>query len=305
MSSPLGGLSGEEGTEARICAVEAEEEGFVLVLRARAEEESRTIRSAIGLECHPVGVNFLRDLALEQDVERAKGHRFCQAVMRARQGERLLLTAEDIACPAAASALGFKPLPSKLETGEMLKGFGIFQDESMAARTIRAMPRLELGKYSGTLLGPLGSFPVLPDVVLLEGPVEKLMWVALAYLNASGGRLYSSTAVLQAICVDSAVLPFLQDTINLSYGCYGCREATDLGEGEAALGFPGPQLPMVAENLLRLREKAIPRCRERTILRAWRQRSGPADGGGLLAGGGDWREAGEPESAPLGGPKRE
>ena len=235
------------------------------------KEYDRILRDATGLRSHPVGVNFLRDLAPAQEVERAKGHRFCQAVMRARQGERLLLTAEEIACPAAASALGFKTLPHKLESGEMLKGFGIFQDEVMAARTVRAMPRLELGKYPGILLGPLDSFPDLPDVVLLEGPVEKLMWVALAYLNATGGRLASSTAVLQAICVDSAVLPFLQDTINLSYGCYGCREATDLEEGEAAMGFPGHLLPLITENLMHLREKAIPRCRGKVVFRTWRE----------------------------------
>ncbi len=235
------------------------------------QKYDRILRDATGLRSHPVGVNFLRDLASAQEAERAKGHRFCQAVMRARRGERLLLTAEDIACPAAASALGFKPLPSKLESGEMLKGFGIFQDEIKAARTIRGMPRLELGKYPAILLGPLDSFPDLQDVVLLEGPVEKLMWVALAYLNAAGGRLSSSTAVLQAICVDSAVLPFLQDTINLSYGCYGCREATDLEEGEAAMGFPGHLLPAITKNLVHLREKAIPRCRGKVVFRKWQE----------------------------------
>ena len=240
----------------------------------RIKKYDRMLRDAIGLRSHPAGVSFLRDLAPAQEVERAKGHRFCQAVMRARQGERLLLTAEEIACPAAASALGFKPLVSKLESGEMLKGFGIFQDGVMAARTIRAMPRLELGKYPGILLGPLDSFPDLPDVVLLEGPVEKLMWVALAYLNAKGGRLASSTAVLQAVCVDSAVLPFLQDTINLSYGCYGCREATDLDEGEAAMGFPGDLLPAIADYLIYLREKAIPCCRQKAVFRALSERLG-------------------------------
>ena len=126
------------------------------------QEYDRILRDATRLRSHPVGVNFLRDLALAQEVERAKGHRFCPAVMRARRGERLLLTAEEIACPAAASALGFKALPHKLESGEMLKGFGIFLVEAKAARTIRAMPRLELGKYPGIVLGPLDSFPNLP-----------------------------------------------------------------------------------------------------------------------------------------------
>jgi len=41
----------------------------------------------------------------------------------------------------------------------------------------------------------------LENEEMLEGPVEKLMWVALAYLNSTGGRLPSNAAVLQgAVC---------------------------------------------------------------------------------------------------------
>ena len=36
---------------------------------------------------------------------------------------------------------------------------------------------------------PLAEFSELPDVVIVEDEVEKLMWIALAYLNDKGGRL--------------------------------------------------------------------------------------------------------------------
>ena len=80
---------------------------------------------------------------------------------------------------------------------------------------------------------------VVPDVVVVEDEVEKLMWIALARLNAQGGRrIESSTAVLQATCVDATLIPFVRKQFNLSFGCYGCRDATDIGTNETVLGFP-------------------------------------------------------------------
>lgn len=49
-----------------------------------------------------------------------KLHRYCQALMRARQGESVLLDDSGIACPAAAGAFGFRPLPTGLQTGKGL-----------------------------------------------------------------------------------------------------------------------------------------------------------------------------------------
>ncbi|HOL41571.1 MAG TPA: DUF169 domain-containing protein [Methanospirillum sp.] len=48
--------------------------------------------------------------------------RFCQGLMRARHGE-ISITRENITCPGAARAFGFKPLPEPLRTGKRLIGF--------------------------------------------------------------------------------------------------------------------------------------------------------------------------------------
>jgi uncharacterized protein (DUF169 family) len=57
--------------------------------------------------------------------------------------------------------------------------------------------------------------------------------------------------------VDSTIIPFLENRLNFGYGCYGCRDATDIGNNETALGFPTPFLPLIVEHLEFLSQKAI------------------------------------------------
>ena len=88
------------------------------------------------------------------------------------------------------------------------------------------------------------------------------MWLLLADLNVHGGeRRMGDTAVLQATCVDATVIPHLEQRLNFSLGCYGCREATDLTPGETVLGFPGALLDPLLGALEMLHAKAVPRSR--------------------------------------------
>ena len=99
------------------------------------------------------------------------------------------------------------------------------------------MPKFETGLIQAIGLFPLDRSPAAPDVVVVEDQVERLMWINLAYLNTTGGeRLTSSTAILQATCVDSTILPHLEQRLNFSFGCYGCRDATDLSGSETVIG---------------------------------------------------------------------
>lgn len=224
--------------------------------------------SILSLNGFPVGVKFLgTDDALPEDVEVLKKHRYCQALMKAREGTNALLTGEEISCPAAAAAFGFKPLPEGLKKGKGLVGFGIVSDPAVGKKMFEGMPRLEEKKIKAIHLFPLEKAPEIPDIIIVEDDPEKLMWIALGYLHATGGeRIESTTAILQATCVDSTIIPFLENGINLTYGCYGCRDATDLSETEAIMGFPGSFLPKIMDHLKYLKEKAIPRSRDKRAL---------------------------------------
>ena len=234
------------------------------------KEQAKIIKNAVGLHSEPVGVKFYKTMP-KNGLKEVDDHRFCQLIMRARNGEELILSKDGITCPAAA-ALGFKPLPKNLQDGSMLQGHGIIKKAEAAINVMKQMPRLEHGEYIAVAAKPLSTWEEAPDVVVIEDEVEKLMWIALAYLNEEGGRLDFSTSILQAMCVDSTVLPFKSGKINMSFGCYGCRDATDAQSGEAIIGIPSEKLDMVVENLLYLKSKAIDRSRAKNIFMALEKR---------------------------------
>ncbi len=227
---------------------------------------SDKLKKAVDLSLEPVGVKFHTD----GNISPTDGdYRFCQAVMEARHGKTIVITKENISCQAAAAALGLKLLPKNLQDGTMLSGYGIFKDKNAAVNVITSMPKVELGKYTAYEVKPLAEFTEVPDIVAIEDEVEKLMWIALAYLNEGGGRLDFSTSILQAICVDSVILPFLSGKINMSFGCYGCRDGTDALPSEGSLGFPGNKLQLVVENLEYLARQAIGRSRSKKVYNAY------------------------------------
>ncbi len=235
-------------------------------------EDASKLRAILGLESSPVGVKFIKD-RIPENAKVLKKHRYCQAVMKARNGEEVLLPGGEISCPAAANVLGFTELPKKLKEGRGLVGFGIVDKPETGAKMFQGMKRLKKGFCNAIYLYPLDKVDVEPDVVIVEDLPERLMWIALAYLNLLGGeRIQSSTAVLQAVCVDSTLIPFLESKLNMTYGCYGCREATDIKAEEAILGFPGELLPRIVKKLEYLKEKAIPRARAKKALKSLERR---------------------------------
>ena len=175
---------------------------------------------------------------------------------------RQLASTSRLACPAAARAFGFRALPPALESGEALVGFGIVSDAATGRTMFEHMPRLPIGALVAVAAAPLAMASCPPDVIVVESPAETLMWLALADLNRAGGvRQRGDTAVLQATCVDATIVPYLEQRLNFSLGCYGCREATDLGPEETVLGFPIAHLDGLVDALERLRATAIPRSR--------------------------------------------
>jgi uncharacterized protein (DUF169 family) len=243
---------------------------------SQIKEKAGTFRKKISLESHPVGAKFIfsENAAVSAEAVRLQGHRYCQALMRARHGEHVILDGEGISCPAAAAAFGFKPLPEGLKNGKGLIGFGITKEERTGIEMFRGMTFLNLGELKELYLFPLETAVIEPDIVVVEDRIEKLMWIALASLNVNNGkRIESSTAILQATCVDATLIPYKEHKLNLSYGCYGCRDATDIGPDETVLGFPFSDFEAISGYIEYLSEKAIPKSRGKNALALLKRKS--------------------------------
>ena len=231
---------------------------------------ARRLVEILGIDTEPVAVFLLgpESPLPAESFRNVTGHRYCQLLMRARHGESVGLAPEELACPAAAAAFGFRPLPEGLATGKALVGFGIVDDPCTGRRMFEGMPRLEPGRVKMIAAAPLNAVNAIPDVIVVEGPPEALMWIALADLNVAGGdRRRGDTAVLQATCVDATIIPYLEERLNFSLGCYGCREATDLGPNESVLGFPGARLEPLLAALDSLANKAVGRSRAKSAFK--------------------------------------
>lgn len=230
--------------------------------------DSEKVKQILGLTTSPVGVKFIfNDSDISCEIEKLTGHRYCQVLMKARHGSHVLLDAEGISCPAAAAAFGFKPLPDGLKNGKGLVGFGIVNEEITGKAMFEGMTTLPQGQLKALYLFPLDTATVEPDIIAIEDETEKLMWIALANLNVNGGkRIESSTAILQATCVDATIIPFVEQKFNMSMGCYGCRDATDICPNETVLGFPYKDFSNIVKSLEFLSQKAIPNSRSKNAL---------------------------------------
>lgn len=230
--------------------------------------EANQVKKILGLSTSLVGVKFLFSKSeIPDGIEKLNGYRYCQALMKARHGSHIILDAEGIACPAAAAAFGIKPLPEGLKNGKGLVGFGIVNDEATGKAMFEGMTILPQGKLKALYLFPLETATTEPDIVVVEDETENLMWFALANLNIKGGqRVESSTAILQATCVDATLIPFVEQKFNMSMGCYGCRDATDICPNETVLGFPFKDFSAIAQNIEFLSQKAILNSRGKNAL---------------------------------------
>lgn len=230
---------------------------------------SYSLKHLLKLKWSPIGVKLVKnaediDQIPEQEARRL---RYCQLLMQAKKGKSGTLTQKNIACPAAAAAFGLLPLPEKIRSGQMLETLGLFASRKAAATTMAQMPRIEPGRIKAIAAAPLEEAKFTPDVIIIEDQPEKIMWINLATLQETGGRCAFSSAVFQAACVDATVIPYLTKEVNVSLGCYGCRDATDFAEDECLVGIPIERLSNILESIEALSKKAMVEAREKRTYR--------------------------------------
>jgi uncharacterized protein (DUF169 family) len=231
---------------------------------------SQKIKQILGLDSLPLAIKIVKiDEPLPNIRSSPQKSRYCQLLMHARKGQILMLTAEDLACPAAKAALGFAPLPEKIASGEMLCSLGLYMTKEAAAKTMSMIPRIKLGEAKAVVAGPLRDFILTPDVIVVEGLPEQIMWLCLARNFKEGGRLNFNSSIFQCCCVDVTVVPYITGEVNISPGCYGCREATDTPPEHMFMGIPFRLLTEMVNSLEFLSKKAMPAVREKRVYKAY------------------------------------
>lgn len=225
---------------------------------------SNSLQKILDLEKNPVAIKLVSDPSEvpEEVKEFDFPVRHCVSINMGTLGATFYLPDEQHACAAAKAALGISELPERVKSGKVPYMHGLASSQGAAARIMEEIPKLSKGKHVGTLVSPLEKTPFDPDVIILMARPEQAMWVANSMIFDDGGpRITANFAGMQASCGDVTVLPYRENEVNFSLGCYGCRSAGKLGKDEMYVGIPREKVQGIVSGLDGLR-KAMKQLRK-------------------------------------------
>ena len=263
-NGPQRALSGEAPGDAVYdpFADEPRAEPISRELREQYAEWQRVIMEKLGLRWQPVAVSLIdKDEPLPDVPLPPENQRFCQAMMAARRGASILMPPHRHSCPDGTSIFGMTGVPEKLATGEIYVLFHKVVNAEAAARMVAERPTLPPKSRRATYVAPLAKTVRKPEVVVVTGTPEQMMWLCMSMSYYSGHRFDFHASGFNSMCVEAVLYPLTEQEPNITFGCYGCRAATDVAEDMMFMGLPVDKLPIVAQGLTELAKKAIPDSR--------------------------------------------
>ncbi len=202
-----------------------------------------SMKKSLALSGSPVAVKVLNSLEeLPTGLEEIDlPHRHCEMIQRARiQGLTFYAPLSKQQCKVAAVALGLMNPTEELrkhQLDELLHTRHRFKREDLLWRFVENTARVP-GQHAAVLYGPLGSFPIEPDsVVLICNPIQA-MKILQAYQHFTGRRTGASVGGLFSLCADAVATPISTGDLNIAIGCEGARKHGGLRPNELAVGFP-------------------------------------------------------------------
>lgn len=191
----------------------------------------------------PLAVRMVKDgESLPERTRRPKqdfGHEVavCQTFSIARRyGWQLAVGAEDIGCPLALTAFGFKPETESFSCGKMCSGMFTETDEA-GAKTEAGVPKFTFGEYRYILTAPIGRAVFEPQVYLIYGNSAQVMRMVSAYLWRDGGYLHSRFSS-RIDCADICIETMQTGKPQVILPCYGDRVFGQTQDHEMALALP-------------------------------------------------------------------
>ncbi|MCL2826293.1 MAG: DUF169 domain-containing protein [Eggerthellaceae bacterium] len=228
---------------------------------------AKTLKDVLNLRWEPVAISLIKAGEALPDVPMPKERlRYCQSLLAARRGKALMMPANRHACPDGTSILGLAPMPEKLASGELYILFNKLDSIEAAKRMVHERPSLAPRSIDATVVAPLGDAPCVADVVAVVALPEQVMWLSMATSYYTGHRHDFHASGYNAQCVETTLIPYLNGEINISFGCYGCRASSDVGDDLMMMGIPVALMPDVVRGLVQLGKKAIPQSRAKIYL---------------------------------------
>ncbi|MDJ0762336.1 MAG: DUF169 domain-containing protein [Myxococcota bacterium] len=199
---------------------------------------------------------------------------WCGAVKIASEGSAVVITEENIGCPAGGIALGLvdadatDPLPGDRKYTSLMRDpaapadftngyvyacadsrnsqFALFGESDVgryktlgaSRHAVAGMCGLDRSVMSAVLAYPYAASDLTPDVVILSLTPKQALRTIQGYAFSKGDRVTLSTIGIRGVCADVTALPYLEQRLNGSFFCLGARALAGFEGDRLALGMP-------------------------------------------------------------------
>ncbi|MEG1830649.1 MAG: DUF169 domain-containing protein [Raoultibacter sp.] len=231
------------------------------------QQWSHTLQEVLGLRWNPVAIALIAAGDPLPDVPVPEERlRYCQSLMAARRGRSIMMPANRHACPDGTAILGLTEIPDKLASGELYVLFHKLHSVEAAKHMVAERPSLPPRTIDATVVTPLAQAKCPADVIAVIAEPEQIMWLCMSASYYTGHRHDFHASGYNAQCVETTLLPYLNGELNVSFGCYGCRASSDVGDNLMMMGIPVDLMPTIVTGLAELGKKAIPQSRNKIYL---------------------------------------
>ncbi len=226
----------------------------------------------------PVGVRLIPGGEVPEGtraIEEYQGVPWCEAVrIAATKGEVVVITKDNVGCPAAAIALGLvdqyerEPLRGRRKYTDLMEEpaapadftsglvyackysgnmqFALFGDNDVgryetlgaALKAVSGMKAIQPPIMDAAVAYQADKLDLTPDVVILALKPKQALLAIQGYCFPSGNRFEMSTIGIRGVCADLTALPFLEQRINGSFFCLGARALGGWSGDLLGLGMP-------------------------------------------------------------------
>jgi uncharacterized protein (DUF169 family) len=172
----------------------------------------------------------------------------CQAITFARRyGWTMAVGPEDLCCPIAEVAFGFRPAVPYYDEGNLAAGMYVATC-AQGALTEASIPKFGPEEAGTVVAGPLARCNFEPQLLLFYGDSAQVTLALAASLWRTGGAL-SSSASARADCADIVIRTLQTGQQQVILPCMGDRIFGHTQDHEMAFTIPWSGVPALLEGL--------------------------------------------------------
>lgn len=172
----------------------------------------------------------------------------CQGIgMARRYGWAVAMGPEDLSCPIAQVAFGFKPAIPYYTEGNLAAGMYV-ETCAQGALTEQEIPKFAPEEAGTVVVAPLSRCTFEPEILLIYGNSAQVMRAVTGALWKTGGSVTSTTSG-RADCADIVIRTAREDRPQFILPCLGDRIFGQTQDHEMAFTIPWPQVGDLLEGL--------------------------------------------------------